>query len=258
MTGLNFSVPDSKRLRELDFLRGVAILLVLFRHHLFLIFLNTMGWIGVDLFFVLSGFLVSGLLFKEYLKFGNIKPGLFLIRRAFKIYPVYYLFIAVYVLFQTLDHSFSMKLMWEDVFFVQNYCNGWGGTFSASWSLAVEEHFYFLLAILLSFYVNYQKGNLHAEGKRTSKIEIVIYIIMLLCLSIRVYDNFYFPGILAKNWTMTHHRIDSLAAGVLVAYWFYFKRERLQFLYEKMKFIALPVAFALLAFSPFIDPLPSF
>jgi peptidoglycan/LPS O-acetylase OafA/YrhL len=80
------------RLRELDFLRGIAILLVLLRHiHLFS-FTKNMGWIGVDLFFVLSGFLVSGLLFKEYIKFGNIRPKLFLIRRGFKIYPIYFLF----------------------------------------------------------------------------------------------------------------------------------------------------------------------
>ena len=59
------------RLRELDFLRGIAIILVLFRHQVLFDFLETMGWIGVDLFFVLSGFLVSGLLFKEYQKFIN-------------------------------------------------------------------------------------------------------------------------------------------------------------------------------------------
>ncbi|MBA4135425.1 MAG: acyltransferase, partial [Flavobacterium sp.] len=74
----------NKRLLQLDFLRGMAILLVLLRHKKLFSFTVTMGWIGVDLFFVLSGFLVSGLLFKEYQKHGNIKPGLFLIRRAYK------------------------------------------------------------------------------------------------------------------------------------------------------------------------------
>jgi peptidoglycan/LPS O-acetylase OafA/YrhL len=79
-------------LREIDFLRGIAILLVLLRHQYLFTFTSRMGWIGVDLFFVLSGFLVSGLLFKEYVKFGDIKPKLFLIRRGFKIYPIYFLF----------------------------------------------------------------------------------------------------------------------------------------------------------------------
>lgn len=78
------------RLKHLDFLRGIAVLLVLFRHYALSIVLFNIGWIGVDLFFVLSGFLVSGLLFKEYIKYGNIKPILFLIRRGLKIYPLFY------------------------------------------------------------------------------------------------------------------------------------------------------------------------
>ena len=63
----------NSRLRELDFLRGIAIILVLFRHHLhngltdsngFILFIERMGWIGVDLFFVLSGFLIGKILLK--------------------------------------------------------------------------------------------------------------------------------------------------------------------------------------------------
>ncbi len=53
-----------------------------------------MGWIGVDLFFVLSGFLVSGLLFQEYQATRRIQPGRFLLRRGLKIYPQFYFFIA--------------------------------------------------------------------------------------------------------------------------------------------------------------------
>ncbi|MBK8952142.1 MAG: acyltransferase [Chitinophagaceae bacterium] len=57
-----------ERLKVLDFLRGIAILLVMFRHAKVSTITTRMGWIGVDLFFVLSGFLVSGLLFSEYKK----------------------------------------------------------------------------------------------------------------------------------------------------------------------------------------------
>lgn len=78
----------------LDLLRLVAILLVLGRHLLpgyenntFLSIWRTGGWVGVDLFFVLSGFLVSGLLFEEYKKRGSLDLKRFLIRRGFKIYP---------------------------------------------------------------------------------------------------------------------------------------------------------------------------
>ena len=95
------------RLRELDFLRGIAILLVLLRHITLFSFTTQMGWIGVDLFFVLSGFLVSGLLFKEYIQFGNIQPKLFLIRRGFKIYPIYFIFYILYLLPFIIKHNFN-------------------------------------------------------------------------------------------------------------------------------------------------------
>ncbi|MEK6578407.1 MAG: acyltransferase family protein, partial [Bdellovibrionota bacterium] len=89
------------RLIELDVLRTAAVLLVLIRHIQILYpgdhtlvgrileAFQRAGWIGVDLFFVLSGFLVSGLLFKEFQRFGEIKIISFLIRRALKIYPAF-------------------------------------------------------------------------------------------------------------------------------------------------------------------------
>ena len=83
----------------IDVLRGLAIFLVLGRHVLhipytlppfllqFFLVWRDIGWIGVDLFFVLSGFLVSGVLFKEYSETGRLRVGLFLIGRGMKIYP---------------------------------------------------------------------------------------------------------------------------------------------------------------------------
>jgi peptidoglycan/LPS O-acetylase OafA/YrhL len=68
------------RYKSLDFLRGVAVLLVMAGHFLPGYFSMHIGWSGVDLFFVLSGFFVSGILFREYLQKGKIRPGRFLIR----------------------------------------------------------------------------------------------------------------------------------------------------------------------------------
>src|ERR1700733_8694882 len=87
---------------ELDFVRGVAILLVLvfhYRPHNLLItsdILNRVqgsGWVGVDVFFVLSGFLVGGLMMKEWSRTGGVDSLRFLQRRAFKIWPAYYVFL---------------------------------------------------------------------------------------------------------------------------------------------------------------------
>src|SRR5262245_42677041 len=98
---------SSPRALRLDLLRALAIFLVLGRHMypladrtpqpiLFMCQLwRSSGWIGVDLFFVVSGFLVSGLLFSEYQQRGKIRIWRFYIRRGFKIYPAFYLMILI-------------------------------------------------------------------------------------------------------------------------------------------------------------------
>src|SRR5215472_11389614 len=78
------------RVKGLDILSGVAMLLVLTFHQLLNNILARACWSGVTLFFVLSGFLVSGLLFKEYQRSGEMRIGRFLIRRAIRIYPPFY------------------------------------------------------------------------------------------------------------------------------------------------------------------------
>ena len=82
------------RLKALDVLRAVAVLLVLGRHFGILDSWRMIGWTGVNLFFVLSGFLISGLLFTEYKKHAQIQVVHFLVRRGFKIYPPFYTMIA--------------------------------------------------------------------------------------------------------------------------------------------------------------------
>jgi peptidoglycan/LPS O-acetylase OafA/YrhL len=248
-------IIKNNRLRELDFLRGIAILLVLMRHQLLFEFTRKMGWIGVDLFFVLSGFLVSGLLFKEYIKFGNIKPGLFLIRRGFKIYPIYYLTYFLYLAPKIAKHQFELKGFLADLFFVQNYVWGWGYAYVASWSLAVEEHFYFGFAALLYFVIKknafHFKDNLNSN--KLGKFEMVLICIMVFCLVMRLISTIYFPENEDKNITMSHLRIDSLLMGVFISYLYYFKNKWLTLLFNSYKTILIILAIILVAFSPFID-----
>src|SRR5438067_582225 len=91
----------------IDVLRAAACLLVLARHCAAVQWfqsaplkrigqgLGRAGWVGVDLFFVLSGFLVSGLLFREYQQSGRVGAWRFLVRRGFKIYPAYFALLVV-------------------------------------------------------------------------------------------------------------------------------------------------------------------
>src|ERR1035441_4294981 len=95
------NLSPTRRNTNLDALRGIAILMVLGRHaglavdylhatNPFTFYTMRIGWAGVDLFFVLSGFLISGLLFADYSQWGRIHLKRFYIRRGFKIWPAFY------------------------------------------------------------------------------------------------------------------------------------------------------------------------
>jgi peptidoglycan/LPS O-acetylase OafA/YrhL len=137
------------RIQGLDFLRAISIIGVLFRHsHFPQDWLAVKaGWAGVDLFFVLSGFLVSRLLFREFQQRGRVDIGRFLIRRGFKIYPSFYLFLLLGGAYWVwlLKAPMEGANLLAEFFFLQSYVpNVWGH----SWSLAVEEHFYLALALV--------------------------------------------------------------------------------------------------------------
>lgn len=241
------------RLRELDFLRGIAILLVFFRHQYVYKFMETMGWIGVDLFFVISGFLVSGLLFKEYRKFGSVNAKLFLIRRGFKIYPIFYLSYIVYIIPKIMKHQFDLEKVLYELTFTQNYALGWGYAYGASWSLAVEEHFYFGLALLLWLIFNKKIMQFEIVPNKFTAFEKLIVLILIVVLGIRLWYNTIPLENRALYVTMTHLRIDSLLFGVLLSYWYYFRKEMLTNFFKKYQYLLLVCAFGILSFTPFYD-----
>jgi peptidoglycan/LPS O-acetylase OafA/YrhL len=210
--------PTVVRSQVIDILRAVAVLLVLGAHmrpcpestsmavHQFTTIWNRGGWVGVDLFFVLSGFLVSGLLFAEHARFGTVSPLRFLARRGFKIYPAFGVMIALTVVERTWHHQPpAMKQIAAELLFFQNYSPGlWIHT----WSLAVEEHFYLLLALL--FFVLSGKNRLRS-------LPGIFAFVAIVCLLLRLgASGNYALGI---NHFPSHLRIDSLFFGVLLAYW---------------------------------------
>ncbi|MES2387525.1 MAG: acyltransferase [Bacteroidota bacterium] len=215
------------RSQPLDFLRGLAVVLVLFRHQQYMPALSAIGWLGVDLFFVLSGFLVSGLLFRQYLNDGNIRPVNFLIRRGFKIYPLYFAFLAAWLLHcifrQNIMHEpgfhYKANLLYGQVLFIQNY---YLLRFGPTWTLAIEEHFYILLAIGL-FICSLRTGLL-----KSSKTAWAISAILVLVLAGRMYFNNLVLPYQPNPEYYTHRRIDSLLAGVLLSWFWHFKQAYIQ------------------------------
>lgn len=209
------------RLRGLDALRALAVLLVIGRHMDVTLEVDPArfgpllaawqrgGWLGVDLFFVLSGFLVSGLIFDEHARTGGFRPLRFLVRRGFKIYPALWVMLGARLLhLDWLGQPFQPAALLHELLFVQNYRPGlWHHT----WSLAVEEHFYLLLAGLL--WALARSGRARPFGP----ILTLAGLALLGCLAGRVY-------LIARgaSWTQvycpTHLRVDALLCGAALRY----------------------------------------
>jgi len=193
-----------RRWELVDMLRGIAVLLVLFRHHDAGGVLQEIGWIGVDLFFVLSGFLVSGLIFDEYRRTGGFDGVRFLIRRGFKIYPSFYALMAV------TGRTDPIMNYVAEIFFFQNYHEGlWVHT----WSLAVEEHFYLALVFAALLLIKYVKK------LRWRTVVGICMLLFLLFLGLRFWTSIQLPFRVRTHFFPTHLRMDSLLAGVLLAAW---------------------------------------
>ena len=127
-------------------------------------------------------------------------------------------------------------------------------------SLAIEEHFYFGFALLMLFGIKsrFFKFENHEANSALSRFEIFIAVIMCVCLILRIASNTVFPDEVTRNTTMTHLRIDSLLAGVMVSYWHHFRREVLMGFVNANKKTLLLFATALVSFTPFMDVTDSF
>ena len=109
------------------------------------------GWIGVDLFFVLSGYLIGGQLLAPLATNQRIALGRFLTRRALRILPAYLVVLSIYVFLPSWREYPEMSPPWKFLISVQNIGLHGGTAFSHAWSLAVEDQFYLLLPLVLLF-----------------------------------------------------------------------------------------------------------
>lgn len=199
---------------SLDLLRALAILLVLGRHSFANGLWHWIGWSGVDLFFVLSGFLVSGLIFQEVKTQGDARLGRFLVRRALKIYPSFYVFLLVSVLAAWMtDRNYETSQLLSEIFYLQSYFDGlWMHT----WSLAVEEHFYLVFALVVAFW---QRQGLPIHVGVTLKWLIGI---LLFWMAIRwgyCWSHRFEPSF---DFTATHLRADGIWLGVILSFSYHF------------------------------------
>src|SRR5690348_7205436 len=141
----------------LDLLRALAIIVVVIYHAALFGFklpgrIDRFGWIGVDLFFVLSGYLIGGQLLVPLVRGNKINLGRFFARRVLRIMPAYFFILAVYFLLPSWrEYPDMSQPLWKFLLSIQNIALHGGTAFSHAWSLAVEDQFYLALPFLLVF-----------------------------------------------------------------------------------------------------------
>ena len=212
----------------LDLLRAIAIVWVMLFHS-FLIgglgedysWLSRYGWMGVDLFFVLSGFLIGTQVLAPLARGGRLSFRDFYIRRAFRILPAFWVVLALYVAFPALREAPGLEPWWKFASFTLNlsidYANN--AAFSHAWSLCVEEHFY--LAFPLLAWAMLRKPSV---AKFAGLCLLVAMAGIALRSAIWLHDTALVAnGGMARNWFVediyypTWARLDGLLAGVVLA-----------------------------------------
>lgn len=198
----------------LDGLRGLAILLVVVYHNFgFIEKYFFFGWLGVDLFFVLSGFLITDILLKE-LGSKNFLLN-FYIRRILRIFPLYYLCLILFlIVLPRLNTNLELKYYTDNQGWIWTYLQNWLYIFKDPqqtnalnhlWSLAVEEQFYLLwpLAILLL--------------RKPKYLLFFASFILVAVLGLRLWIWMNHIADLAYFNLYTFTRIDGICIGAIVA-----------------------------------------
>ena len=157
--------PPRSRNPGLDTLRAAAIALVFMYHYMIFVsgrqtfgWLSEVGWVGVDLFFVLSGYLIANQLFAGMARGQALSLPRFYARRALRTLPVFWLVLAAFALFPVAMGGRPPPPWWRFLTFTQNIGLQSGTAFSHAWSLCVEEQFYLVLPAILALGAGLARG----------------------------------------------------------------------------------------------------
>jgi peptidoglycan/LPS O-acetylase OafA/YrhL len=180
------------------------------------------GWMGVDLFFVLSGYLIGSQLLRPYTRDSRPSIGGFYMRRAFRVLPAYLTVLLFYFAIPGFREAPGLSPLWQFLTFTENFRIDYANdqAFSHVWSLCVEEHFYLVLPVLILLLM-----------RRPSFGKAVAVILGILCfgIALRAYiyihqvqvfpreDDAFALAYVEKIYYPTHTRLDGLLVGVTLA-----------------------------------------
>lgn len=240
-------------LASIDSLRAIAVISVII-YHLSSSYLPG-GFLGVDLFFVLSGYLISSLIMQEYQETSKLDLKEFYIRRSRRLLPAVYFMISVFVIFMVIFNKYALEKSYLDAVFSYVYSSNWWyivhqvdyfdsfatSPFKHLWSLAIEEQFYFFFPVifLLIQFINKKFG-----GKIKYPYVIGALIIISLLSHIFLYDE----NNVNRVYYGTDTRTFALLIGVLGAYIYPMSNLKLEISRKEKKLYSLTSATSLIIF----------
>jgi peptidoglycan/LPS O-acetylase OafA/YrhL len=244
-------VRTTREIPSLDGLRAFSIALVILSHSFSgssrlsgyqSLEISLLGQYGVDIFFVISGFLITYLLVKEINATGTISLKRFYLRRFFRIFPAFYVFLLVLaILWGTGVVAIDLHTYIRVATYTSNYYRGASGwLLGHCWSLSLEEQFYLLWPPCLALF-----------GKRTSAF--LAFGIIVLSPASRLISYVLAPSFRGMEGIMLHTRLDTIMFGCAIALVYdhqVFDRLLKKFLHPALAMFA---AFFFLVLSPYIE-----
>ena len=219
-----------QRLPGLDLLRAIAIVWVMLFHSYIIgglgahfSVLENSGWMGVDLFFLLSGYLIGSQVLKPLSRGEPLAPTDFYLRRAFRVLPAFFVVLALYFCWPAFRESPGIQPAWQFVTFTVNFLIDYqhNKAFSHVWSLCVEEHFYLLfpwLAWWLTRRPSLRKVVIVCVGLVAAGMLLRGYVWLYELAPLRDLDDGRFGRSFIEDiYYPTYMRLDGLLAGVVLA-----------------------------------------
>jgi peptidoglycan/LPS O-acetylase OafA/YrhL len=209
---------ESSRIHGLDTLRAAAIALVLMSHYMGFVsgqptfgIVGEVGRAGVDLFFVLSGYLIGNQLLSSVRLTGGVSLTTFFARRFLRTLPNYYVTLALYLLFPAIIGGSNDLDVWRYATFTQNFGMAYGETFTHSWSLCIEEQFYVLLPLVVLLFTSLGKSMRMAWLGAGCAVAIGIVVRAI------AYSKYGHDTYSAEVYYSSFCRSDELVPGVAIA-----------------------------------------